>query len=388
LFDIPHPYAWTESSCLTLGSSYTHASCNAPKIARKCVTEPFACDITHNIPGQLIVHSFANMLGTHMCADKRINAAVDLLVKAPMLSVPQAMRAANFTDEESKNRTMQMQVCRALERKKGDTTNDGNPFLTPLVGGDTPVTTILSLTLTSSGGREVLFPKPKLKRRRRTSSVMQQERINKVKKDRHYKEALKKATLEYYEECKKIGNDERELELAALLKDKKARIQKIAVQQNALAILALKSLESQTALNFATLMVAELDILIHYHSAVPNGGKQEKMAKWKAICDKGKKPAVCLPWTEQEEATLHKLQTEEITMADTHLGRQEETMKRELLITGANMTDEEWSAFCILRQKKVDDRNQPPTTAGSGSTGEELEEGSAQNKPFIFAQSR
>ncbi len=68
---------------------------------------------------------------------------------------------------------------------------------------------------------------------------------------------------------------------------------------------------------------------------------------------------------------------EEITMADTHLGRQEETMKRELLITGANMTDEEWSAFCVLRQKKIDDRNQPPMTAGSGFTGEELEEGSA-----------
>ncbi len=42
------------------------------------------------------------------------------------------------------------------------------------------------------------------------------------------------------------------------------------------------------------------------------------------------------------------MQTEEITMADTHLGRQEETMNRELLITGANMTDEEWSAFCVV----------------------------------------
>ena len=36
---------------------------------------------------------------------------------------------------------------------------------------------------------------------------MQQERINKVKKDCHYKEALKKATLEYYEESKKICDD-------------------------------------------------------------------------------------------------------------------------------------------------------------------------------------
>jgi hypothetical protein len=64
-------------------------------------------------------------------------------------------------------------------------------------------------------------------------------------------------------------------------------------------------------------------------------------------------------------------------MADTHFGRQDEMMKRELLITGANMTDEKWSAFCILRQKKIDDRDQPPMTAGSRSTGKVLEEGSA-----------
>jgi hypothetical protein len=125
----------------------------------------------------------------------------------------------------------------------------------------------------------------------------------------------------------------------ALSKDKKARVQTFAVQQKALAILALKSLESQAVAEYANLTVAELDILIRYHSAVPKGGKQEKMAKWKAICYKGKKPAVCLPWTEPEEAVLVKLQTEEITMGDTHLGRQEETMKREMLIAGANMTD-------------------------------------------------
>ena len=105
--------------------------------------------------------------------------------------------------------------------------------------------------------------------------------------------------------------------------------------------------------------------MIRYHGAVPKGGKQEKTAKWKAICDKGKKLAsCCLPWTEPEEAALLKLQTEEMTMGGTHLGQQEQTMKRELLITGANMTDAEWSAFCEQRQRKIDDRNQPPTEGG------------------------
>jgi hypothetical protein len=63
-------------------------------------------------------------------------------------------------------------------------------------------------------------------------------------------------------------------------------------------------------------------------------------------------------------------------MGDTHLGRQEETMKRELLITGANMRDTEWSAFCEQRQRKIKDRNQSPTAGGIGSTGKEYEEGS------------
>ncbi len=44
-------------------------------------------------------------------------------------------------------------------------------------------------------------------------------------------------------------------------------------------------------------------------------------------------------------------------MADTHLAPQQETLKRELLITGVNMTGEEWSAFCEKRQKKIDERN-------------------------------
>jgi hypothetical protein len=140
-----------------------------------------------------------------VCADKRIRAAVDLLLKVPMLTVAQAMRAVNYTDEESKNRTMQMQVRQALERKKGDMANDVNPFLTPPVGGDTPVAAGSSLTSASSGGVEVLFPQPKLKRIRRTASAMQQERMNKLQKGNHFKDAMKRATLEYSAEMRKIG---------------------------------------------------------------------------------------------------------------------------------------------------------------------------------------
>jgi hypothetical protein len=141
------------------------------------------------------------MSGTSVCADKRICATVDLLLKAPMLTVAQAMRAANFTDEESKNRTTQMQVRRALEKKRGGMVNNANHFLIPPVGVGTSVTAILSLTTTSassSGGGEkdgVLFPQPALKRIRRTTSSMQQDQINTPQKGNHFREALKRATL-------------------------------------------------------------------------------------------------------------------------------------------------------------------------------------------------
>jgi hypothetical protein len=310
-----------------------------------------------------------------------------------MLTVAQAMRAANFTDEESKNRTMQMQVRRALEKKRGGTVNNANPFLTPPVGVGTSVTAISSLTTTSassSGGGEkdgVLFPQPALKRIRRTASAMQQDRINTLQKGNHFKEALKRATLEYSSESKK-RDGKSAAKIAAEIKlqhdgvGPDARmITRYVNEYNHVGMSPIKTGVKSNIPHWAFLSLctaAELDILIRYHGAVSKGGKQEKTAKWKAICDKGKKPAGCLPWTEPEEAALVKLQTEEITMGDTHLGRQEETMKRELLITGANMTVTEWSAFCEQRQRKINGRNQPPTAGGIGSTGEVLyEEGSA-----------
>ena len=85
-----------------------------------------------------------------MCKDKRIGAAVDLLLKAPMLTVSQGMRAANFTGEESKDRTMQMQVRRALQKKRGVTEIDADPFQTPPVGVGTSVTTGISSLSTTS----------------------------------------------------------------------------------------------------------------------------------------------------------------------------------------------------------------------------------------------
>ncbi len=98
--------------------------------------------------------------------------------------------------------------------------------------------------------------------------------------------------------------------------------------------------------------------MIHFHGQIPKGDKQQKLLMWKEICAAGTKPPPkCFQWTDKEEAQLLKLETEEVCMADTPLYQQQETLKRELLITATNMTHKEWSAFCEKRQKKIDKKN-------------------------------
>jgi len=43
-------------------------------------------------------------------------------------------------------------------------------------------------------------------------------------------------------------------------------------------------------------------------------------------------------------------------MMDTHLGGQEVTVKKELLIAGVDMTGEQWNAFCEERRKLIEER--------------------------------
>ena len=81
---------------------------------------------------------------------------------------------------------------------------------------------------------------------------------------------------------------------------------------------ATKSLDFQVA--STCLNVTELTCLIRYHGTVPKGAKAALLEQWKAICSKGTKPTPCLPWTDEEEMNLQRLQTEEISMTNTHLG--------------------------------------------------------------------
>ena len=48
---------------------------------------------------------------------KRAKDAAELIIKAPILNVPQAMRAANFTNEESYNPTETEYISRKWTRR-------------------------------------------------------------------------------------------------------------------------------------------------------------------------------------------------------------------------------------------------------------------------------
>jgi hypothetical protein len=51
---------------------------------------------------------------------KLVRKTTTLLKSAPMLTVPQAMRAANFSSAQSADPTLQMRVGRALKKSKVD----------------------------------------------------------------------------------------------------------------------------------------------------------------------------------------------------------------------------------------------------------------------------
>jgi hypothetical protein len=150
-------------------------------------------------------------------------------------------------------------------------------------------------------------------------------------------------------------------DIADQSKEKKTRTQKFDVQQAALKVLETKSLEAQAASNYVCLTGKECHTLIRYHNGVPKVLAKDKVIQWKAICDGGTKPPVCSAWTDEEEQKLQRLMTGEITMEDTSLGRSQNLMKRELIITAADMGNEEWNSLVAKRQILITNRNAPPT---------------------------
>jgi hypothetical protein len=151
--------------------------------------------------------------------------AARLLCQCPALNVPQAMRAAGFTDEEAKNRTLQMRVRRHHQEVTSVPSSvDTSSLLVPLnpvemspltVSTEDPSTataisnsTSSSITRTSSSSEQI----PGTKRIRLTAKQSQQDKVNKKRENDIIKQAHKKATtLLAAERKKKLGKGARKI---------------------------------------------------------------------------------------------------------------------------------------------------------------------------------
>ncbi len=83
---------------------------------------------------------------------KLVDRAVALSIKAPILTLPQNMCTAKFTNVQSEDRALQMQVCRA---KNAPTPHIGSKV--DLASPMPPVSTVTnSLSTTETGGTSTM----------------------------------------------------------------------------------------------------------------------------------------------------------------------------------------------------------------------------------------
>ncbi len=125
--------------------------------------------------------------------DKRIATTVAFLLKCPASTVPQAMRACKFSDEESNHAGMQMAVRRARDKalagKKSppppsvtiSASRSGKKSMSPLTGSTALAPSSPSTPGSTRSKRSSPKEKPKEKDIRRNSRAMQKVRVNKLR---------------------------------------------------------------------------------------------------------------------------------------------------------------------------------------------------------------
>jgi hypothetical protein len=138
---------------------------------------------------------------------KKVDAAVRILVTTTGVKVPQAMILAGFSKQDIANETIHRMIRRRFQAKQTTPCRDvtvrvevaanGSDVLSPLTGDDEHTTTTLTTTTTTT------HPKPKRKQIRATASAVQQRRIDDQALKRHKSDAHKAAVCLWDSERKK-----------------------------------------------------------------------------------------------------------------------------------------------------------------------------------------
>lgn len=137
-----------------------------------------------------------NMPVTKHNKDPRVQKAVKFKLANPNATLPQSMRAAEFTNEESKSAMVQMRVRRQLLKV------DKTSLPTQISTGASPASSVSSLTAS---------PALKITQVRHTSKAMQQIRRNNAAKKINKSKAFKMATTMYANEKKKPDDGSKKL---------------------------------------------------------------------------------------------------------------------------------------------------------------------------------
>ena len=155
------------------------------------------------------------MLVNDIDIKKHAEMAATLLIRAPILKVPQAMRAAEFTIEQSQNPTLQQRVRRIwkekLSRQKETTMVEGEVLIRPNRSPVSGITTLVSTPTTLSSERspsdtaasDEVIPLPKLETFRSTITTAMKKAANTRAMKKYKDEALKAATKLYRDEQQK-----------------------------------------------------------------------------------------------------------------------------------------------------------------------------------------
>lgn len=128
--------------------------------------------------------------------------AASLLKMAPMLTVPQGMRAANFSSAQSTNPALQMRVRRMLAKDTPPPTNVDitSPMPTVSTLSTPPAAPASTSATTMSSTSQMARAKPKLDVIWLTATGKAKEVANIKRLKRHTSEAMKRATKMYYKE--------------------------------------------------------------------------------------------------------------------------------------------------------------------------------------------
>ena len=133
--------------------------------------------------------------------DSLVQAAVGILLKSPDLSVPQAMRAANFSGRQSQNMALRARVRRLHTKRLGVLRKEAvSPPPFSIGSTSSAVSAVSGLTAGSPAPQSVIHPPPKQKQMRKTTTQTQQSRSDTKIMSNHEKKAFKRATTRYAEE--------------------------------------------------------------------------------------------------------------------------------------------------------------------------------------------